>query len=236
MEEAFAFVKRALAWWRGRRVPEPEAMDSAAEVEAYAGAAAERHLARLDAGGARRAADLAPRDGWALDVGCGPAAIPMAVAVLRPGLLVTGVDLSLPMLRQARAGALRRGLAGRIFLVRASASALPFRDAAFRLVMSNSLLHHLAQPERALRESARVAAPGAAFFFCDLRRPPRPCLPAHVRVFGRYYRGEMRRLFEASVRAAYTVAEARLLLEPLPGVRVRRRGGAHLEATRPFRK
>jgi len=34
--------------WLYARVPEPESMDESGEAERYAGAAAERHLARLD--------------------------------------------------------------------------------------------------------------------------------------------------------------------------------------------
>lgn len=220
-------------WWRGVRVPEPEAMDDPADVGAYAGAAAQRYLAGLDEGAARRAAHLAPERGWGLDVGCGPAGVPLRVAALRPALMLVGVDLSLPMLRQARAEAARQGLGSRLLLVRASAGALPFRDAAFDLVMSNSLLHHLAEPRRALADAARTAARGAAIFLRDLRRPPRPLLGAHIRFFGRHYNGGMRRLFEASVRAAYTCSELRQMLPVLPGVRVRWRGGAHVEALRP---
>lgn len=207
-------------------------MDDAEEVEAYAGAAAERHLARLDASAARRAARLAAEARRGLDVGCGPGSIPLQVAERCPGILMIGVDRSLPMLRQARSQAGRRRMEGKLLLVRGSASALPFRGGVFDLVSSNSLLHHLADPGAAMLEAGRVAAQGAAIFIRDLRRPPAPLLSAHLAFCGRHYRGAMRRLFEASVRAAYTAGEARRLAEAIAGARVRRRGWAHLELER----
>jgi ubiquinone/menaquinone biosynthesis C-methylase UbiE len=225
-------VGHFLSCWWGRRVPEPEVMDSPDEVEAYTDAAAQRYLAQLDDGAARRAAALAPRARCAVDLGCGPAAIPLSVAGRLPDLFIVGVDLSLPMLRRARQEARRRGLGHSLRLVCASAAALPFRGGCFDLVMCNSLLHHLARPEQVMKEAARVAAPRAAFFLRDLRRPPRLCLGAHLRWFGRHYEGEMRRLFEISVRAAYTRREVQCQAEDLRGAAVRRRGGAHLEVVR----
>jgi ubiquinone/menaquinone biosynthesis C-methylase UbiE len=89
---------------------------------------------------------------------------------------------------------------------------LPYGDASFDLVMCNSTLHHLADPAGLLDEMARVAMPQGAVLIRDLARPIAPAYPLHVRIFGRHYRGEMRRLYEASVRAAYTPAELEVLL------------------------
>ena len=226
------WTAKAASWWNGRRIPEPEAMDGSDEVAAYAGAAAQRHLARLDGLVARRAAGLAGSGTWAVDLGCGPAAIPLAVARLRPRLSVVAMDLSLPMLREGREQARRRRLAERIHFVCGSAAALPLRSGRFDLVMSNSLLHHLHDPGRGLGEAVRVASGTGAVFIRDLRRPPRFWVSAHLALFGRHYTGAMRRLFDASVRAAYTCAEVRRLVAPLAGMKVRPRGGAYLEAER----
>jgi hypothetical protein len=60
---------------------------------------------------------------------------------------------------------------------------------------------------------ARVAKPDGAILIRDLARPafifP---YPLHVRIFGRHYEGEMRRLYEASVAAAYTPPELNQML------------------------
>ena len=224
--------KRLYSWWWGHRVPEAEAMDCEEEVAAYVDASAQRHLSGLDEGAARRAATFFGCCRCLIDLGCGPAAIPLSVADRVPGLRIVGVDLSLPMLRRARQEVNRRGKRDRLLLVCASCSALPFRDASFDGACSNSLLHHLDRPQLTLRELSRVMSSGAAVFLRDLRRPPRFLLRIHLAIFGRCYRGRMRELFDESVRAAYTRNELGELVEGLEGVRVILRGGAHLEVVR----
>jgi len=90
---------------------------------------------------------------------------------------------------------------------------LPFDDASFDLVTCNSTLHHLADPLGLLNEMARVARPGGAVLLRDLARPSiAAAYPLLIRIFGRHYSGDMRRLYELSVRAAYTMDELRTLL------------------------
>src|SRR5262249_53785078 len=120
----FASITAVLAFLYSRRVPEPEVMDEAGEVDSYAGAAAARHLAKLDGRFVRGLLGETASD-KTLDVGCGPGQI--ALGYLRerqrahPQARAFGVDLSLPMLREAQ----RNGLSG---VAAANASALPFRD------------------------------------------------------------------------------------------------------------
>jgi ubiquinone/menaquinone biosynthesis C-methylase UbiE len=117
-------------------------------------------------------------------------------------------------------------------------SRLPFPDASFDLVTCNSVLHHLAEPVAALNEMARVAKPKAGILLRDLRRPSAITAGAHIRWFGRHYAGEMRRLYEASVRAAYTVAELQELLDASKlagtGARIFRHELTHLGIERAF--
>ena len=70
---------------------------------------------------------------------------------------VAGSELSYPMLVQAKARALQRGLgfAG----VQADAAALPFRDASFDTVAISLALCTIPEPAAALREMARVCRP-----------------------------------------------------------------------------
>jgi ubiquinone/menaquinone biosynthesis C-methylase UbiE len=100
----------------------------------------------------------------------------------------------------------------RVGLALADARALPFPDGAFDLVISNSLLHHIGDPTPLLDEIARVAGPSGRVLLRDLRRPPRGLLPAWVAWHGRRYRGEMRRLYEASVAAAVTPEELAIVV------------------------
>src|SRR5262249_59252217 len=62
------------------------------------------------------------------------------------------------MLVRGRARQRRSGLT--IPMVRGVAEAAPFRDGAFDRVLCDSALDHLADPERGIREMARITAPG----------------------------------------------------------------------------
>jgi SAM-dependent methyltransferase len=102
------------------------------------------------------------RNRRALDLGCGHG---MASVVLaRRGAIVTGCDLSLGYVREAR----RRAEANRIaahFLV-CDGERLPFADGAFDRIWGNAVLHHL-DLRIAPRELCRVLAPGGVAVFCE---------------------------------------------------------------------
>lgn len=86
-----------------------------------------------------------------LEVGCGTGHFTRWFEA--QGLSAVGVDLSEPMLAEARRHGSRR-------CVRASASALPFDARQFDLVALIATLEFLAQPARALREAVRVTRRG----------------------------------------------------------------------------
>jgi glycosyltransferase involved in cell wall biosynthesis/trans-aconitate methyltransferase len=91
-----------------------------------------------------------------LDVGCGDGHF-AAVAYHQP--IDIGIDLPRPELDEARArGAYRR-------VVPASGTTLPFPDASFRTVVSNSVLEHIPDLDATLSEISRVLAPGGTFAF-----------------------------------------------------------------------
>jgi SAM-dependent methyltransferase len=85
-----------------------------------------------------------------------------AMELARRGLLVTGFDLSAPML--ARAAAKSRAGGHRVGLVRGDLRAAPLRDGCADLVLVlNASLNYLLEPDQvagALGELRRVAAPG----------------------------------------------------------------------------
>lgn len=85
-----------------------------------------------------------------LELGCGTGLVLERVRAFAPG--AAGADLSLGMLRRARA----RGLP----VTKASALALPCRDASLDLVYSFKVLPHIERLDDALAEVARVLAPG----------------------------------------------------------------------------
>jgi ubiquinone/menaquinone biosynthesis C-methylase UbiE len=94
------------------------------------------------------------RPGRGLDVGCGTGALAMRLAAA--GYEMVGIDPSEGMLDVLR----RR--AATIDAVQGSATALPFDDDSFDLVITVAVLHHIADPgevRRALAEMVRVLKP-----------------------------------------------------------------------------
>ncbi len=237
---------QGVTWFSLQRLPEPEVMDSDDEVEAYASAAAQAYLEAIDRTFvdhvARLIAPAVDRRISALDFGCGPGQIPIMLAKRWPEMRLLGVDASPRMVEKARQDAGQAGVTIAFEVLRLGDQGeprLPYPDGAFDLVTCNSVLHHLADPLAAVDELARVAKPDGALLVRDLRRPSALAFPLHVRVFGRHYSGEMRRLFEASVRAAYTLAELRALLATSRlsdgRARVFQRGLVHLGIERAAR-
>ncbi len=226
-----------MSFWNLSRVPEPEEMDEAEQVESYSSAATARHLDAIDNTFVEHLLRLfttqerAPGAlAWGLDVGTGPAQIPIKVLGKISGLKIIGLDRSRNMLARARRNAERAGVADRLALSVGDGHSLPFPDGMFSVVLCNSMLHHARRPVQLLREIARVAVPGAPLLLRDLRRPLRPFLGWQLWRHGRRYRGLMRELFQNSVRAAYTLEELEQFLQEarLERVRAFRYRGAHI--------
>ncbi|MBI4455198.1 MAG: class I SAM-dependent methyltransferase [Acidobacteria bacterium] len=198
----------------GKRIAEPEVMNETMEVEAYTAAAAAEHLDRLDSACAAAIINMGARPNWWLDVGCGPGRIACKVHSLTSARIV-GIDLAFNMVKKAKESTQAFG-ATSLYLVQADAAALPFKGGVFDLVYSNSLLHHLSHPVGFFEEAVRVMQNRGKFFLRDLVRPLRWKLRKHINFHGRNYLGSMRQLFEASVRAAYTIDETRRILRTTP--------------------
>jgi ubiquinone/menaquinone biosynthesis C-methylase UbiE len=109
------------------------------------------------------------RDDRALDVGCGTGHRAVALAPLVAH--VTGVDMTPEMLDQARARQREAGV-DNVDWAQGDATALPFPDGAFTLVMSQAMLHHAADPAATLAEMRRVCAPGGRIAVNDLTPAP----------------------------------------------------------------
>jgi ubiquinone/menaquinone biosynthesis C-methylase UbiE len=203
-----------MPFWALPRVPEPEEMDTADEVESYSSAAAARHLDAIDNTFVEHLLRLLPSSttsnrnlGCGLDIGSGPAEIAIKLLKCLPSLRMVCADLSPNMLARAKQNAITAGVSDRLMLIRADGHALPFRDGSFPVVTCNSVLHHARDPVAFIIEMARVSSANAAILLRDLRRPNRLLLGWHLWRHGHYYHGTMRTHFDASVRAAYTVEE-----------------------------
>ncbi|MGA2231232.1 MAG: methyltransferase domain-containing protein [Tepidisphaeraceae bacterium] len=100
-----------------------------------------------------------------LDVACGPGLVSCAVASI--ARQVTGIDITPAMIEQARQLQSKRGLSNLSWQV-GDATALPFADAAFSLVLTRYSLHHVLEPAQVVREMARVCAPGGRVVVADV--------------------------------------------------------------------
>src|SRR5262245_844504 len=194
------------------RILEPEVMDTEAEARDYDG---------MDHSSVNRlfVADFLARwDGTnpVLDVGTGTAQIPVELCRQSPSADVTAVDLAGEMLKVASANVERAGLAGRIRLRQCDAKGLPFADASFAAIISNSIVHHIPEPASVFREMVRVARPGAILFVRDLLRPPdRATLDQLVQTYAGDANAHQQQMFGDSLHAALTLEEVRGIVTSL---------------------
>ena len=213
---------------RLQRISEPEVMDDRLEVEAYS----EADFSDVNRRCARRALRVAGRErGMAIDLGTGPAEIPIVLCRLAPGWRVVGLDLSSGMLAEARRNVRAAGLEKRIRLLRGDAKTARGLAGRFDLVLSNSLLHHLEDPLPFWRQVKRLARPGGAILVQDLCRPAsRPAARSLERLHVSEASPLLRQLFYQSLLAAFTVAEVRAQLRAagLHGLVVRKINDRHL--------
>lgn len=112
-------------------------------------------------------ATLPPRAS-VLDVGTGPGWLLVEIALMRPDLRVTGVDLAEDMIDTARRNL--AGFADRAAAVVGDVCDLPFEDHAFDLIVST--LHHWAEPAGGGAELARVLRRGGQIRIYDIGSAP----------------------------------------------------------------
>lgn len=216
-----------------QRTPEPELMDGAAQVEAYAAAdfqasdqAMVERLAALSGDGPGRRL---------VDLGCGPGNISFRLARRWPEATVLGLDGAPRMLAvAAQRLAAEPELGGRL---RFSQALLPLPEptplaGSFSAVVSNSLLHHLHDPLGLWRAVVQLAAPGAFVYVQDLRRPAsEAAVEQQVATSMASAPEVLLRDYRASLHAAFTPAEVAGQLQQagLTGLRVDSLGDCYLE-------
>ncbi|KAJ9144263.1 UbiE/COQ5 methyltransferase [Pleurostoma richardsiae] len=99
-------------------------------------------------------------DACILDVGCGPGTITIDLARRVPGGRVVGVDLSAPVLEQARAAAQAAGVTNVEFVAGDANALTDFADGSFDVVHCHQVLQHVRDPVGVLRAMRRVARDG----------------------------------------------------------------------------
>jgi ubiquinone/menaquinone biosynthesis C-methylase UbiE len=196
------------------RILEPEVMDSEADAREYDSM---DHASVNAVFVADLAAVLPPNASIEiLDLGAGTAQIPIALCRRIPNVRIVAVDAAESMLTLARRNVAAAGLSDRIELVFADAKRLPFSDGTFSAVISNSIVHHIAEPAGVLAEAVRVAQLNALQFHRDLARPKDEATLEHlVATYAGSSTAYQRRLFSESLRAATTLDEMQSLITRL---------------------
>jgi len=194
-----------------QRIPEPELMDDEAQVRAYAEADfAEPHdhfIALL-----RQKISNLPQAGVALDLGCGAGDISRRFARALPDWRVRGIDGSRTMLLVAKEMTIDAELAGRVTFDEVLLPAAPPTE-SHDLIFSNSLLHHLADPDVFWSTLRDWSAPGATIFVMDLLRPAdRATAEEFVSLYAADEPAVLQTDFFNSLLAAFEVDEIRAQL------------------------
>jgi cyclopropane fatty-acyl-phospholipid synthase-like methyltransferase len=154
-----------------QRIPEPELMDSPEQTEAYA-AADFSEANQLFC--SRACSYLTKTTGSLLDLGCGSGGLLVELAHSLPTWRMIGIDAGPNMLNLAQQAIAQARLAHRVSCLKVH---LP-RDEAllephlpFDAIVSNSLLHHLADPMTLWTTISRLTTPGLRVVVMDLSRP-----------------------------------------------------------------
>ena len=182
-------------------MPEQNLDDVRARFGATAELVAEHAAQQVEMVRAQLRSFVAPTgDERALDVGTGAGTLALALAPLVRE--VVGVDVVPELLERAR-----RGAPENVSFVEGDATKLPFESGSFDLSCSRRTFHHIARPELAVAELARVTAPGGRVFVDDQIAPVDPLAafeldrferardPSHTRTLPDI---DFRHLFEAN--------------------------------------
>ncbi|MCY4401385.1 MAG: class I SAM-dependent methyltransferase [Candidatus Poribacteria bacterium] len=191
------------------RIVEQEVMDTAEAAEAYD---AMGH-GEVDQAFVDRVITLGANKGHFLDVGTGPAQIPIILAQLCPDIHITAIDLSQEMLKIAKRHIHDAGLTDRITLEHVDAKTLPYPDNTFDGLISNSIVHHIHDALTALQEMGRVVKPNVPVLIRDLIRPDTPAdAQAFVDQYAANDTPHQQKLYYDSFLAAFTLAEVKQML------------------------
>ncbi len=151
--------------------------------------------------------------GDVLDVGTGTALIPIELAKRLDELeiddcRIMAIDAATHMLDTAQYNLAINEIYDKIQLAHEDAKATSFEDAMFDVVISNSIIHHIPEPEACIAEMVRVCKPGGLIFVRDLMRPESDEQVRHiVQTYAGNENEHSQKMFDDSLRAALTAEE-----------------------------
>jgi ubiquinone/menaquinone biosynthesis C-methylase UbiE len=153
--------------------------------------------------------------GYVLDLGCGPGNVSFRFARAFPECIVHGVDGSEAMLNHGRhLLEQQEDIRDRVELIRGVFPGVEMSRDSYDIIISNSMLHHLADPQVIWGEIKRLGHSGTLVFVMDLRRPSSPA--SARRLVDRHAGCEpaiLRRDFYNSLLASFREPDVRRHLE-----------------------
>ncbi len=147
------------------------------------------------------------REGLVLDLGCGPADIPIRLVRACPSLSLMAVDASSPMINLAQGAIDEAKVGDRVTVVCQRFQDVQLQEPADAII-SNSLVHHVPNPLQFWYALKQLAKPGSPVLIMDLLRPE--TLDGAQAVVDQYAANEpeqLRRDFYNSLLAAFTEDE-----------------------------
>lgn len=154
--------------------------------------------------------------GDVMDLGTGTALIPIELCKRHEDCRVMAVDMAASMLDLAKFNVQVNLLDQRITLTQLDAKGLIFEDEMFDVSICNSLIHHLAQPELALSQIARVTREDGIIFVRDLLRPADESMLDHlVETYVSQESEYSQKMFRDSLHASLTLEEMKEIVVKL---------------------
>jgi ubiquinone/menaquinone biosynthesis C-methylase UbiE len=154
-----------------KRVLEPEIMDDEQQVLAYTNADF--------ADSNQRFVDLLFQEYQGklkniLDIGCGPADVPIRIIHKDPNIKITAIDASGQMIRQAKQAVKKNGFEQNIDALLGRVPGLKLNKYSFDTIISKDFLHHLPDPAlfwEELKRLVQLNRQATGIFIMDLFRP-----------------------------------------------------------------
>lgn len=193
------------------RILEPEVMDTEEDASEY------NSIPNNDVNTAfvEEVLNLSPINAIRLvDLGSGPAHIPILFALKRPQLIITAVELAENMIAIAKQNINNANVAGRIIIIKQNIKHTMLEQKGFDIVISNSCVHHIHNPIELFVEAKRLVSKGGVIYFKDLLRPK--SLPELEHLVSKYAHDAsdyQRILFRNSLHAALTLDEVKANVE-----------------------
>ncbi|MEM9942503.1 MAG: class I SAM-dependent methyltransferase [Planctomycetota bacterium] len=200
------------------RILEPEVMDSAKEAREYDdmdhSEVNQKFVSDLIAFARTRLRPDQLLDlGDVLDLGTGTAQIPVELCRQHEECRIMAIDMSVSMLELAVYNIESAGFTERIMLSQVDAKNMEFEDQMFDTVISNSITHHLENPELVIQEISRVCSVEGTIFVRDLMRPDTADELDHlVKTYAGNESEYMQKLFRDSLHASLTLPEIQAMV------------------------